>query len=181
VARCLTPWSGWRSTKADTDESLYRHSRVNDIPRLVAWRRQLLEAHTRLRAALVTAQDAVRVGTDLPDASRDLLLFCHGFCVALEGHHRGEDMLLFPALVEQHPKAAGVVSMLRQDHDMIATLSGRFDDAVRTAESPATLARHLQGLAAIMESHFRFEERELEPLLDQLELQADPGAVFGPL
>lgn len=31
-----------------------------------------------------------------------------------------------------------------------------------------------------MESHFRFEERELEPLLDQLELNADPAAVFGP-
>ena len=131
---------------------------------------------------LVTAQDAARVGTDLPDASRDLLLFCHGFCVALEGHHRGEDRAPLPrARSAKYPKAARVVDKLRQDHDMISTLLGRFDDAVRTAESPATLARHLQGLAAIMESHFRFEERELEPLLDQLESHADPGAVFGPL
>lgn len=154
---------------------------MSDIPRLVAWRRQLLEAHARLRLALATAQDAARVGADLPDASRDLLLFCHGFCVALDGHHRGEDALLFPALVEQYPRAAGVVSMLRQDHEMISTLLARFDDAVQAAESPAILALHLQGFAAIMESHFRFEERELEPLLDQLELQADPDAVFGPL
>lgn len=43
------------------------------------------------------------------------------------------------------------------------------------------IALHLQGLAAIMESHFRFEERELEPLLDRLQLEADPGSVFGPL
>lgn len=64
---------------------------------------------------------------------------------------------------------------------MISTLLTRFDDAVRAAESPAILARHLQGFAAIMESHFRFEERELEPLLDQLELEADPDVVFGPL
>lgn len=64
---------------------------------------------------------------------------------------------------------------------MISTLLTRFDDAVRAAEPPAILARHLQGFAAIMESHFRFEERELEPLLDQLELEAYPDVVFGPL
>ncbi|MGO4301615.1 hemerythrin domain-containing protein [Leifsonia sp. RAF41] len=154
---------------------------MSDIPRLVAWRRQLLEAHTRLRFALATAREAARDGADLPDAPRDLLLYCHGFCVALDGHHRGEDTLLFPALAAQHPEIARVVSMLTRDHELIAALLARFDAAVRSTESPATLALHLQGIAAIMESHFRFEERELEPLLDRLELDADPGAVLGPL
>ncbi len=32
-----------------------------------------------------------------------------------------------------------------------------------------------------MESHFRFEERELAPLLDQLDLHAELKDVFGPL
>jgi hemerythrin-like domain-containing protein len=154
---------------------------VSDIPRLVAWRRQLIEVHARLRLALRTAQDATLNGGDIAEASRDLLLFCHGFCIALDGHHRGEDALLFPALVHQYPAAAHVISMLRQDHNMIATLLARLDTAVRSSESPATLAVHLGGLAAIMESHFRFEERELEPLLDQLKLTADPAVVFGPL
>jgi hemerythrin-like domain-containing protein len=153
---------------------------VSDIPRLVAWRRQLLDAHARLRLALAAAQDAARDGAGMPDATRDLLLFCHGFCVALDGHHRGEDEILFPALVAQYPALARVVRLLQQDHDMISTLLKRFDAAVQSAESPDTLARHLEGFAAIMESHFRFEERELEPLLDQLELHADP-AVLGPL
>jgi len=154
---------------------------VSDVPRLVAWRRQLLEAHDRLRLALATAEEAARAGGVVADASRDLLLFCHGFCVALDGHHRGEDALLFPAVVAQYPDAARIVAKLQQDHDMIATLLAGFDAAVRAAEPPATLALHLQGFAAIMESHFRFEERELEPLLDRLQLRADPGAVFGPL
>lgn len=101
--------------------------------------------------------------------------------MALDGHHRGEDTLLFPALAAQHPEIARVVSMLTRDHELIAALLARFDAAVRSTESPATLALHLQGIAAIMESHFRFEERELEPLLDRLELDADPGAVLGPL
>jgi iron-sulfur cluster repair protein YtfE (RIC family) len=172
---------GLRSTKAVTHESSHRYRRVSDIPRLVAWRRQLLEAHARLRLALVTAQDAARVGADVSDASRDLLLYCHGFCVALDGHHRGEDATLFPALVSQYPQAARVVRMLQQDHDMISTLLTRFRTAVDSSESPVVLAQHLEGFAAIMESHFRFEERELEPLLDRLELHAEPGDVFGPL
>ena len=98
-----------RSIKAVTCGNSYRHRRVSDIPRLVAWRRQLLEAHAHLRLALRTAQDAARNSADIADASRDLLLYCHGFCVALDGHHRGEDALLFPALVEQYPAAARVV------------------------------------------------------------------------
>ena len=44
-------------------ESSYRHRRVSDIPRLVAWRRQLVQAHERLRLALRTAQQvAMRRG-----------------------------------------------------------------------------------------------------------------------
>lgn len=109
------------------------------------------------------------------------MLFCHGFCIALDGHHRGEDALLFPALVERYPDAARIIGKLRQDHDMISTLLKGLDAAVRRSESPAALALHLEGFAAIMESHFRFEERELEPLLDAFELDADPDAVFGPL
>ena len=162
-------------------ESSYRHRRVSDIPRLVAWRRQLLQAHEHLRLALRTAQQAVRDDEDVADTSRDLLLYCHGFCLALDGHHRGEDALLVEALVTQYPASSRVVSMLRQDHDMIGSLLAGLDSAVRSGEPPSSLARHLEGLAAIMESHFRFEERELEPLLDQLELDADPTVVFGPL
>ncbi|WP_241245833.1 hemerythrin domain-containing protein [Microbacterium sp. 4R-513] len=154
---------------------------MSDIPRLVAWRWELREAHRRLRLALQMAQDAVRHETALPDVSRDLLLFCHGFCVSLEGHHRGEDASLFPALASQYPEATRVVGLLRQDHAMISTLLSQLDAAAQANASPAVLARHLEGLAAIMESHFRFEERELEPLLDELELDADPSTVFGPL
>jgi hypothetical protein len=52
---------------------------------------------------------------------------------------------------------------------------------VDTAAAPAELARHLEGLAAIMESHFRFEERKLLDILQSLDWDAEPTAVFGPL
>lgn len=43
------------------------------------------------------------------------------------------------------------------------------------------LARHLDGIGAIMESHFRFEERRLLTVLEALALDADPRDVLGPL
>jgi hypothetical protein len=36
-------------------------------------------------------------------------------------------------------------------------------------------------IAAIMESHSRYEERQLLSVLETLELDADPGRVLGPL
>ncbi|MFE1775538.1 hemerythrin domain-containing protein [Streptomyces sp. NPDC059008] len=53
------------------------------------------------------------------DAATDLLLFCHGFCAALSGHHRAEDGSLFPELVRARPDLAPVVAKLTQDHNMI--------------------------------------------------------------
>ena len=36
-------------------------------------------------------------------------------------------------------------------------------------------------LSAIMESHFRYEERQLLDALSALDLEADPHALLGPL
>jgi hypothetical protein len=52
---------------------------------------------------------------------------------------------------------------------------------VTRAAPPAELNRHLEGVAAIMESHFRYEERQLLTVLETLALDADPHAVLGPL
>lgn len=41
------------------------------------------------------------------------------------------------------------------------------------------LARHLTGLAAIMENHFRYEERQLLSVFDALRLDESPAAVLG--
>jgi len=64
---------------------------------------------------------------------------------------------------------------------MIAYLLSGLQAAVARAAPPAELDRHLDGLAAIMESHFRYEERQLLTVLETLTLDADPGSVLGPL
>ncbi|TDC85590.1 hemerythrin domain-containing protein [Actinomadura sp. 7K507] len=149
--------------------------------RLVAWSRELRRVHDRLREALTVTQDALAAGEPAEPATRDLLLFCHGFCTALAAHHEGEDHELFPVIADQHPELRDTLQYLRQDHSMIAHLLTDLQTAVARAAPLPELSRHLEGLAALMESHFSYEERQLLPVLETLALDADPDTVLGPL
>lgn len=149
--------------------------------RFTAWAREMRAVHDLLRRALEVTREAVADGTGAEDATRDLLLFCHGFCAALTGHHEAEDRTLFPAIRARHPELAGAIRNLEQDHSMMAHLLGGLQAAVDRAAPPAELDRHLEGLAAIMESHFRYEERQLLSVLETLELDASPADAYGPL
>ncbi|MCF6467963.1 hemerythrin domain-containing protein [Nonomuraea sp. MG754425] len=148
--------------------------------RLTAWNLELQAAHQRLRRALRLARESLEAGD--PTAARaDLLLYCKGFCAALDGHHVREDAGLFPELSARHPSLRPTIAKLRQDHEMIAVLLERFDRAITSGATPNEQAMHLDGLSAIMESHFRYEERELLGVLSTLDLDADPHDLLGPL
>jgi len=156
-------------------------SAESERARLVAWGDELRAVHGRLRRALRATLDSLDAGEASAPATRDLLLFCHGFCTALNGHHRGEDRELFPAIAAAHPELGGTLRKLEQDHSMIAHLANGLLAATERAAPTAELRRHVEGIAAIMESHFRYEERQLLAVLDGLELDADVHAVLGPL
>lgn len=148
-----------------------------DQTRLVAWAHELRAVHARLREAL----DLVRAtGTD-SRVARDLLIYCRGFCTALTRHHEGEDAHLFPAIAAEHPHLAETLRKLTQDHSMMSHLISGLEAALDRDEPPDSVHSHLEGLAAIMESHFRFEERALLQVLESLELAADPVDALGPL
>ncbi len=149
--------------------------------RLVAWSIELRTVHERLREALRVTREALQAGAPGRPPPRDLLLFCHGFCTALTGHHQGEDRLLFPAIAAAHPELRDTLWKLQQDHSMIGYLVQDLQAAVGRSLPPADLERQLDGIAAIMESHFRYEERQLLDVLATLSLQADPREVLGPL
>lgn len=149
--------------------------------RLIAWSNELRTVHGRLREALQVTRNATHNGTAFEHATRDLLLFCRGFCTALASHHEGEDRELFPAIAAAHPELREVLRKLEQDHSMIAHLLTGLQAAVGRAATPAQLDHHLEGIAAIMESHFRYEERELLKVLDTLAFDADPVRVLGSL
>jgi hemerythrin-like domain-containing protein len=153
-----------------------------ETTRLIAWSHEMRTVHHRLREAL----NLVRESLDSPDplddgAMSDLLLYCRGFCAALDGHHRGEDRTLFPAIAAAHPELRPVLRKLEQDHSMIGYLLGGLGAAASRAAGPDELRRHLDGVSAIMESHFRYEERQLLTVLESLTLHADPATALGPL
>ena len=152
-----------------------------ETTRLVAWSHELRRVHARLREALRVTRDAVRSGEPGQSATRDLLLYCHGFCTALDGHHRGEDRTLFPAIEAAHPQLAPVLRALEQDHSMIEHLLDGLSTAAGRSASPDELDRHLEGIAALMENHFRYEERQLLAVLETLELHATIEGTLGPL
>lgn len=135
--------------------------------------------HDRLRQALRLTRGAFDEGGDVQRASRELLLYCHGFCVALDDHHRAEDRTLFPAIEAANPQLEPVLRALQQDHSMIAHLLGGLREATDAGASPDELARHVEGLAAIMESHFRYEERSLLAVLETLQLDALAAQALG--
>lgn len=150
-----------------------------DKHRLIAWNHELIAAHRRLRDALRVTRESLAEGSAA--LHRDLLLYCHGFCAALSGHHVSEDRGLFPELSERHPELRSAIRKLEQDHSMIAYLLTRFDHAVRSSASGTDLRRQLEGVSAIMESHFRYEERALLGVLETLDLDAEPSSMLGPL
>ena len=152
--------------------------------RLIAWDRELSAAHRRLRQAVSLARSAAcesREAGDSVSARAELLLYCHGFCTAPGGHHTREDVGLFPELAARYPQLRPTLDRLRQDHEVIATLLAELERALASRASAGVMARHLDGLTAIMESHFRYEERRLLGPLAELDLDADPRSLLGPL
>lgn len=152
-----------------------------ETTRLVAWSNELRRAHRRLRDALAIAREAVRVGDDPSPAPAELVLYCRGFCTALDQHHRGEDRSLFPAIEAAHPELSPVLRNLEQDHSMIDFLLTALGAAVDSGVASSEIQRHLDGVGAIMESHFAYEERQLLHVLDALALRQDPCVVLGAL
>ncbi|MGO4615099.1 hemerythrin domain-containing protein [Nocardia sp. 2YAB30] len=68
---------------------------------------------------------------------------------------------------------------MRADHGLVAEILRRLDDLLDSAQPDAETAhRELDSLTAILESHFRWEERRLTKALNAL---ADSGGTSGEL
>jgi iron-sulfur cluster repair protein YtfE (RIC family) len=139
--------------------------------RVAALSVQLAEAHEELRRQI----GEVRVGLGRRRLSDDALVtHCLAFCDALTSHHQDEDAGIFPALLRERPDLAGTVAKLVEDHGLIASILSRVrelaDEAADSGVSGSpdatvqAIGRELDGLAAIMESHFGYEERAISAL-----------------
>ncbi|MEV0199891.1 hemerythrin domain-containing protein [Nonomuraea sp. NPDC050691] len=157
--------------------------------RLTAFGNQLIDVHRRLREELARLRhdlDAHLEGR--AERPKDLRAHCLAFCSALERHHTGEDTVAFPALAEHAPELRPVLEELTRDHGqvsaMLRTFQGLLDDLATAGTAEARRLRgELDGLAALVESHFTYEERKIVAALDTLrapEWTASPPAFLLP-
>ena len=139
--------------------------------RVVALSGQLIEVHRALRERLTSLRAAVAGGAAALAIPEDLLSHCLSFCAAIHAHHTGEDIQLFPALRAAAPELAPVIDKLMEDHALVAGILRQVRDLLvpdPPAADPEALVRELDGLTAILESHFSFEERRIARALDTL-------------
>src|SRR5579859_8023775 len=170
--------------------------------RVAALSEQLIHVHQALRDRLAALrQEAARqeaaVGTGpgaadavLPEnlalaentaLPEDLLSHFLSFCAAIHTHHRGENDQLWAALRAAAPELAPVIDNLIEDHGLVAGILRRIRELLapgQTPSGPDALIRELDGLTAILESHFSYEERRIAKALDILGPQAWTADVF---
>lgn len=149
---------------------------------ITAWGDELRRVHQRLRQALQIARDSIEDGAAPDTITRDLQIFCWGFCTALDGHHTSEDRTLFPELLRRRPDLAPTIAKLKQDHSMLSYLIKGLEKATTEKAEPEVMLQHLDGIEAVMETHFRFEEKQLLGILDELDdLDLERHEVLGPI
>ncbi|MEK8109914.1 hemerythrin domain-containing protein [Micromonospora sp. M12] len=92
------------------------------------------------------------------------------FCAALGRHHTGEDAGAFRLLAEEVPELRPVIQNLITDHEVVAGILERVEALLAgdTAMPVAEVRAELDGLAALLESHFRYEEKRLVAALNAL-------------
>jgi hemerythrin HHE cation binding domain-containing protein len=140
---------------------------TNGPDRAAAWSRQLAQAHSDLRQRL----RVLRSGLGGAPAGDGLREHCQAFCSALSAHHAGEDGGMFAELLRVRPDLAGAVRKLTEDHQLISGILARVEGlaaeaATASPQRQQAIDRELGGLAAIMESHFGYEERAIGAALD---------------
>ncbi|MEO3756379.1 hemerythrin domain-containing protein [Streptomyces sp. B6B3] len=147
--------------------------------RLAALGDELIEIHTWLREELAGLRaDVERQLDGRGERPRRLKAHCLSFCSALTRHHTGEDGGAFPALAGSFPELAPTIAKLEEDHELISVVQHdleRLLEGMAAEPDAAEVARvlsALDGLTAILESHFAFEERRIVTALNALSAEA---------
>jgi hypothetical protein len=130
---------------------------------LEAFGNQLVQVHIALRERVEALRD------DLSDGARgaDLRVHCLSFCAALEQHHTAEDEGAFPVLAREHPELRPVLDELGRDHRILSEALTALAELGPDVD-PVVLRRELDGVAALMETHFTYEERKIANALSAL-------------
>ncbi|MCX5395152.1 hemerythrin domain-containing protein [Streptomyces sp. NBC_00094] len=150
--------------------------------RLAAFGNQLVDVHIWLREELSRLREDVDSFLSGDSGRpRNLRAHCLAFCTALTRHHTAEDQGVFPVLAETFPALRPVLDELARDHEQVEEILLRLQgllDGLPTGDAESGAARdpaevrrvrgELDGLIALVESHFTYEEKKLVAALNEL-------------
>jgi hemerythrin-like domain-containing protein len=143
--------------------------------RLMAFGNQLIEVHLWLREELDRLRESVDSYLDgRGERPRELRAHCLAFCSALNRHHTGEDAGAFPVLAERFPELRPVIEELSHDHHVVTGILRSLEEILGGLGAdlgPAEARRvraELDGLTALLESHFVYEEKRIVAALNAL-------------
>ncbi|WP_285610500.1 hemerythrin domain-containing protein [Actinokineospora globicatena] len=143
--------------------------------RLVAFGDELVRIHQWLREELAQLRGDVGAYLDgRGERPRELKAHCLSFCTALTKHHTGEDAGAFPVLAKDFPDLRPIIVKLEEDHQMVSSIVLSLEQLINDIsdspdEAEARRVRgELDGLTAILESHFIFEEGRIVKALNEL-------------
>jgi len=93
---------------------------------------------------------------------------CLHYCRFVHGHHRLEDVALFPALRAADPDIAPVVDRLEADHRVVGAQLDEIEAAVAADDQQRVIAA-LDALADHLLEHLAFEEESIGPTLRRMD------------
>jgi hemerythrin-like domain-containing protein len=137
------------------------------IDRASAFGNELIRVHNWLRQSLNQIRESMASSDEAPVTQVRLLqAHCMGFCTALAS----EDREAFPALAVHVPELAPVLEEPERDHQLVAKILRRVEELVNgfDRDNIERARSELDGLAAILESHFAWEERRIVDALNSL-------------
>ncbi|WP_228034673.1 hemerythrin domain-containing protein [Streptomyces spongiae] len=91
----------------------------------------------------------------------------------MERHHNGENDLAFVKVAEQFPELLPVLEELQCDHQLADDSLQRLETLVAELDretDPTEFRRELDSLAALIETHFTYEERRIISALNALKV-----------
>jgi hypothetical protein len=98
---------------------------------------------------------------------------CFRYCQLVHGHHRLEDIALFPRLRRFHPALGPVIDKLEADHVIISNYLDRVEAAterlVEDESARIILAAALNEMAEHLLTHLDFEEAHISPTLRRMD------------
>jgi hypothetical protein len=129
--------------------------------------------HTMFRREFGLLPDLIR-GTDRNDTKRRALIGSHAqlVCQILHAHHEGEDLVLWPLLLERaEAETTQIVAVMEQQHHAIAAAHDeavhRFGGWCRSGHGGEALATVLDDLVSILTAHTALEEQAVLPLAEK--------------